>query len=380
MNDAERLAVLAHRLNNLDGLDTDTFDRVSTVLDREQSRFGYDVQGRLKVAFFDARSYDRESFDKANEERYALRYISASLDRNTAIAAKGYKAVCIFVNDTCDTEVVEILAAQGVEFLALRCAGFNNVALDACETHGISVARVPAYSPYAVAEHTVGLMLMLNRHLHHAYLRNRYGYFVLDGLTGFDMRGKTVGVAGAGKIGQCVINILLGFGCRVLVFDAFPNPEVSSRVGVDYVELDQMLSQSDIITLHVPLTPETQHLIDGSTIGKMKDGVMLINTSRGELVDTRTLIDGLKSGKIGAAALDVYEEEAGVFFRDLSDQVLTDDVLARLLSFNNVVVTSHQAFLTHEALANIADTTLENIGEFNVGRRGSELTNAVRLP
>jgi D-lactate dehydrogenase len=380
MSDAKRLAVLRDRLKSLEGLDEDTYDRIATALDRRQRRFGYDAQGRLKVAFFDAKSYEMESFDKANEERYALRYITASLDRHTAVTAKGYKAVCIFVNDTCDAEVVETLAALGVELVALRCAGFNNVALEACEAHGISVARVPEYSPYAVAEHTVGLMLMLNRHLHHAYLRNRYGYFVLDGLTGFDMRGKTVGVAGTGKIGQCVINILLGFGCRVLAFDAFPNPDVLARDGVDYVEPDQLLSHSDIITLHVPLTPETRHIVNRSAIEKMKDGVMLINTSRGELVDTRTLIEGLKSGKIGAAGLDVYEEEAGVFFRNLSDQVLTDDVLARLLSFNNVVVTSHQAFLTHEALTNIADTTLENVGEFDEGRRGADLTNAVRIP
>lgn len=380
MNDAERLTALTERLKGLGGLDEETFDRVSTALDRRQRRFGYDAQGRLKVAFFDARSYDIESFDKTNHGRYALSYISASLDRNTAAAAKGHKVICIFVNDVCDAEVVEILATQGVELVALRCAGFNNVALDACEAHGISVARVPAYSPYAVAEHTIGLMLMLNRHLHHAYLRNRYGYFVLDGLTGFDMQGKTVGVVGTGNIGRCVINILLGFGCRVLAFDAFPSPDVAARDGLQYVESEQLLSESDIITLHVPLTPDTRHIINRSVIWRMKDGVMLINTSRGELVDTRALIEGLKSGKIGAAGLDVYEEEAGVFFRNLSDQVLTDDVLARLLSFNNVVVTSHQAFLTHEALTNIADTTVENLREFDEGKRGTELTNAVRVP
>jgi D-lactate dehydrogenase len=283
------------------------------------------------------------------------------------------------VNDTCDAEVIDILAAQGVEFIALRCAGFNNVDLDACQAHGISIARVPAYSPYAVAEHTVGLMLMLNRHLHHAYIRNRYGYFVLDGLTGFDMRGKTTGVAGTGKIGQAVISILLGFGCRVLAFDAYPNLDVAARRGVDYVDSEQLFSQSDILTLHLPLTPQTRHIVNEATIDKMKDGVMLINTSRGELVDTRALINALKSGKIGAAGLDVYEEEAGVFFRDLSNQVLTDDVLARLLSFNNVVVTSHQAFLTHEALSNIAETTLKNLREFEEGKRGVGLTNAVGI-
>ncbi len=379
MNDAERLAALSERLKSLNGLDEDTFGRLSTALEPAEQRFGYDERGRLKVAFFDAKAYDIESFDKSNADRYAIQYLSASLNRDTAVAAKGYKAVCIFVNDTCNAEVVETLATQGVEFVALRCAGFNNVDLEACETHGINVARVPAYSPYATAEHSVGLMLMLNRHLHHAYLRNRYGYFVLDGLTGFDMRGKTVGVVGTGKIGQCVINILLGFGCRVLAFDKFPNPEVSAGGNVEYVEPEQLLSQSEIITLHAPLTPETRHVINQSAIGKMKDGVMLINTSRGELIDTRALIEGLKSGKVGAAGLDVYEEEAGIFYRDLSGKVLTDDVIARLMSFNNVVVTSHQAYLTHEALTNIANTTLDNLREFEQGRGGSELTNAVRM-
>jgi D-lactate dehydrogenase len=380
VKDAKRLEVLKERLKTLEGLDEDTFYRITTALERGQQRFGHDQQGRLRVAFFDARSYDIESFDKANRERYALNYISASLDRATAVTAKGCKAVCIFVNDTCDAQVVDTLAAQGVELVALRCAGFNNVALEACESHGISVARVPAYSPYAVAEHAVGLMLMLNRHLHHAYQRNRYGYFVLDGLTGFDMHGKTVGVVGTGKIGQCLIDILLGFGCRVLAFDKFPNAKLSARGGVEYVALEKLLSDSDIISLQVPLTPDTRHIVDRSAIDQMRDGVMLINTSRGELVDTRALIESLKSGKVGSAGLDVYEEEAGVFFRDLSDQVLTDDVLARLLSFNNVVVTSHQAYLTQEALTNIADTTLENLGEFNEGKRGAELTNAVRIP
>ena len=380
MKDSDRLVALTDRLKDLDGLDKGTFDQIVTALDRRQSRFGYDQQGRLKVAFFDARPYDIASFDKANRDRYALHYISASLDRATAVAAKGYKAVCIFVNDTCDSEVVDTLAGQGVELVALRCAGFNNVALEACESHGISVARVPAYSPYAVAEHAVGLMLMLNRHLHQAYQRNRYGYFVLDGLTGFDMHGKTVGVVGTGKIGQCLIDILLGFGCHVLAFDKFPNAELAARGGVDYVALEQLLSESDIITLQVPLTPDTRHLIDRPAIDKMKDGVMLINTSRGELVDTRALIEGLKSGKVGFAGLDVYEEEAGIFYHNLSDQVLTDDILARLLSFNNVVVTSHQAYLTHDALTNIADTTLENLKEFDAGKRRADLTNAVRIP
>lgn len=218
---------------------------------------------------------------------------------------------------------------------------------------------------------------MLNRRLHQAYDRNRAGYFVLDGLTGFDMRGKTVGVVGTGKIGQCAIDILLGFGCRVLAFDKYPNEELAARDQVQYVDMGQLLSESDIITLHVPLMPETHHIVNASTIDQMKDGVMLINTSRGGLVDARALIDGLKSGKIGFAGLDVYEEEAGIFFHNISDKVLTDDVLARLMTFHNVVVTSHQAYLTNEALNNIADTTLANIEEFTSGKRAPELTNVV---
>lgn len=380
MNDAERLASFLETLKSLQGLDEKTLRRFTTALEKRTRQFGYDAQGRLKVALFDARSYDIESFDRTNAERYALKYIPAPLNPDTASVAKEHKVVCIFVNDTCDAEVVEALAAQGVELIALRCAGFNNVDLAACAEHDISVVRVPAYSPHAVAEHTVGLMLMLNRHLHQAYMRNRAGHFVLDGLTGFDMYGKTVGVVGTGKIGQCVIDILLGFGCRVLAFDKFPNPEVSAKENVTYAEPDEILAQSDIVTLHVPLMPETRHIVNHDTIKAVKDGVMLINTSRGELVDTRALIAGLKSGKIGSAGLDVYEEEAGVFFQDLSGQVLSDDVLARLLTFNNVVITSHQAFLTREALSNIADTTLDNIGEFEQGKRSAELTNIVTVP
>lgn len=379
MNDQERLSAFLDKLKTIEGLDEQRFQRLTLDLERPVDRIGYDEQGRLKVLMYDAKSYDVRSFDQQNHGRYAIHPISAALDKDTASAAEGYKVVCIFVNDTCDAAVIAALASQGVEMIALRCAGFNNVDLDACQQHGIHVVRVPAYSPYAVAEHTVALMLMLNRKLHQAYQRNRAGYFVLEGLTGFDMRGKTVGVIGTGKIGQCTIDILRGFGCHVLAFDKFPNEELAARDDVRYVELDQLLGESDIITLHLPLFPETYHLIDAEAIQKMKAGVMLINTSRGGLVDTRALIDGLKSQKIGFAGLDVYEEEAGIFFHDISDQVLTDDVLARLMTFNNVVVTSHQAYLTQEALANIADTTLGNIEEFfSDGRRGAALTNAVR--
>lgn len=378
MNDNQRLSTFMDQLRSLDGLDEEQFKRLSRELERDRVPFGHDDRGRLKVAFFDAKPYDIDSFDNRNQNRYAINYLAAPLDRDTAVLAAGHKVVCIFVNDTADAEVLEQLAAQGIEMIALRCAGFNNVDLAACEEHNLSVARVPAYSPYAVAEHTVGLMLTLNRGFHKAYARNRTGYFVLDGLTGFDMRGKTVGVLGTGKIGRCVIDILLGFGCQVLAYDKFVNEDLAARDNVTYAEIDEVFSESDIITLHVPLFPETHHLIGDEAIQSMKKGVMLINTSRGGLVDARALIAGLKSGKIGSAGLDVYEEEAGIFFQDHSSNVLTDDVLARLLTFNNVLITSHQAFLTREALTNIADTTLANLAEFEQGRHGDELTNAVR--
>lgn len=377
MNDQERLRAFIDRVSSVDGLNRSRFDRLVAELERPDSVAGHDAQGRLKVAMFDARSYDIRSFEQRNHGRFAIHPIEAALSPDTVLAAAGFKVACIFVNDRCDEAVVKTFASLGVELIALRCAGFNNVDLQACREHRISVVRVPAYSPYAVAEHSVALMLMLNRKLHHAYARNRAGDFVLDGLTGFDMRGKTVGVVGTGRIGQCLIDIVLGFGCRVLAFDNFPNEEIASRERVSYVDLNQLLSGSDIVSLHVPLFPETHHLIDASAIARMKDGVMIVNTSRGGLVDTRALINGLKSGRVGSAGLDVYEEEAGIFFHDMSDKVLTDDVLARLMTFNNVVVTSHQAYLTEEALTNIADTTLASIQEYVEGKRGKELTNLV---
>jgi D-lactate dehydrogenase len=261
--------------------------------------------------------------------------------------------------------------------IALRCAGFNNVDLAACERHGLSVTRVPAYSPYAVAEHAVALMMTLNRRLHRANNRVREGNFSLSGLVGFDMHAKTAGVIGTGKIGKCLIHILAGFGCRILAHDMYPDAQLVERSGVRYVPLDELLAESDVISLHAPLTRETRHMIGAEAIAKMKRGVMLINTSRGALIDTPALLEGLKSGQIGNAGLDVYEEESEYFFEDLSDRVITDDVLARLMTFNNVIVTSHQAFLTQEALNNIADITLENIREYELGKRGSALTNRV---
>ncbi len=378
MDDKQRLESLLDRLQALDGLDERAYQRLVRDLEISQARFGYDPQGRLRLACFDAKAYDADAFRKCNKERFAIRYIEVPLTADSVELARGFRAVCVFVNDQVDATVVRSLAGHGVELIALRCAGYNNVDLAACREHGIDVVRVPAYSPYAVAEHTVALMLMLNRRLHVAYTRNRAGYFKLEGLTGFDMRGKTVGVVGTGKIGQCLVEILLGFGCRILAYDTRIDELLAQRSGVEYVALDDLLRRSDIISLHVPLFPSTHHMIDENAIDRMKDGVMLINTSRGALVDTRALIAGLKSGKIGSAGLDVYEEEAGVFFHDLSNQVLTDDVLARLLTFNNVIVTSHQAYLTREALDNIAQTTLDNLAEYETGLRRSELTNAVR--
>lgn len=378
MNDQERRAAFMERLGRVDGLDSGRFERLVLELERPNNKAGCDDQGRLKVAMFDAKSYDIESFERHNDGRFAIHWIESSLSQDTVHAAKDCRVVCIFVNDQCDDAIVTALAAYGVELIALRCAGFNNVDLKACQQHGLSVVRVPDYSPHAVAEHTVALMLMLNRRLHQAYQRNRAGFFVLEGLTGFDMWGKTVGVIGTGKIGRCTVDILVGFGCRILAFDAYPDSGLLSRQGVRYVGLEELFGQSDIITLHVPLFPETHHLINAAAISQMKNGVMLINTSRGGLVDARALIDGLKSGRIGFAGLDVYEEEAGIFFHNVSDKVMTDDVLARLMTFNNVVVTSHQAFLTNEALSDIARTTLANVVEFEQGKRGDELTNLVK--
>jgi D-lactate dehydrogenase len=270
------------------------------------------------------------------------------------------------VNDRADAAVVEALASQGVRVIALRCAGFNNVDLDAAKTHGLTVVRVPAYSPHAVAEHTVGLILTMNRQIHRAYNRVREHNFDLQGLLGFDLHGKTAGVVGTGKIGVEVIRILRGFGCEILAADPFENP-AARDAGARYVPLDELFARSRVISLHCPLTPQTFHLIDEKAIAKMPRGVMIVNTSRGAVIDTRAVIDGLKSGQIGSLALDVYEEE-NVFFQDVSDRVLQDDLLARLLTFPNVLITGHQAFFTEEALTNIAETTLANLDDLAAGR------------
>ncbi len=375
MNTSHRLATLLGRLGQV-GLSEERFARWMDEL--SNVKLGSSSEGlQPEIAIFDARSYDIESFESLNAGRFRLRPINASLSLATAASVAGCQMVCIFVNDTCDASVVEILAASGVKLIALRCAGYNNVDVEACVRHGISVVRVPAYSPHAVAEHTVALMLMLNRKLHLAYQRNRAGHFVIEGLTGFDMFGKTVGVVGTGKIGQCVCEIMCGFGCNVLAYDVEPDAGLQAKPGVSYVALDELFRLSDIITLHVPLFPSTKHIINADAIESMKPGVMLINTSRGGLVHTAALLDGLKSKRIGSAGLDVYEEEAGVFFHDISSLGLDDAQLARLMTFSNVVVTSHQGFLTKEALSNIAETTLKSVEEFLEGKRMSELTFAV---
>jgi D-lactate dehydrogenase len=312
---------------------------------------------------FSSKSYDRE-YLSASLKRHGggldLHFLQASLDAQTASLAAGHFAVVPFVNDRLDKSVVETLKAGGTKIIAMRCAGYNNVDLDACKAAGIPVVRVPAYSPHGVAEHTVGLMLALNRNIPRAYNRVREGNFELAGLLGFNMYGRTVGVIGTGKIGEGVVRIVAGMGCRVLAYDIFENPAVKA-LGATYVDRHTLLAQSDIVTLHCPLTPETYHLINSESIRRMKKGVMLINTSRGALLDTAEVLDALKSGQIGHVGLDVYEEEGDLFFRNLSDQVIRDDVFARLLTFPNVIVTGHQAFFTEEALENIADDTISSL-------------------
>jgi D-lactate dehydrogenase len=327
----------------------------------------------MRVAVFSTHPYDRQFLDEANAGRHELRYLEARLTQATAALAAGDRAVCAFVNDQLDEPVLRALAAGGSRVVALRSAGFNHVDLTSARALGITVARVPAYSPHAVAEHTIALILALNRRIHRAYARVREGNFALDGLLGFDLVGKTVGIVGTGKIGTVVCRILIGFGCRVIAHDVAPD-EDCRRFGVEYVALDELWRASDIVTLHTPLTKETRHMVDAAAIGLMKRGVMIVNTGRGALVDTRALIAGLKSGHVGYLGLDVYEEEEGLFFEDQSSAVLQDDVFARLLTFPNVLVTAHQAFFTREALRAIGATTIGNITAFEDGRRsGNEL-------
>lgn len=311
----------------------------------------------IKVAFFDAKAYDKPSFEHYGSlHDIRFKYLETKLDEDTADLAKGCQAVCVFVNDTVNAAVIDRLYEHGVKLIALRSAGYNNVDLSAAFGR-IHVVHVPAYSPYAVAEHAMALLLTSVRRIHKAYNRTREFNFSLSGLTGFDFHGKTVGVAGTGKIGRIFIDICRGFGMHVIAYDPYP----AKDSGIDYVSMDELLERSDIISLHCPLTDETRHMIDAAAIGKMKKGVVIVNTSRGGLIDAEALLEGIKARKVGAACLDVYEEEADVFFEDRSGHILNDDLLSRLISMPNVIVTSHQAFLTEEALNNIAETTVSNI-------------------
>jgi D-lactate dehydrogenase len=331
------------------------------------------------LAFFSARRFDRAAFDRhAENTELTVRFLEARLTPETASLAAGSRAVCLFIYDDGGRACLERLAEAGVGLVALRSAGFNHVDLEAAEELGLTVARVPAYSPNAVAEHAVAMLLTLNRKTHKAYLRVREGNFGIDGLMGFDVCSRTIGVIGTGKIGARFAAIAKGFGARVLGSDPFPDPSLSGVL--EYMELDELLATSDIVSLHCPLTPESHHLIDERAFDIMKPGAMLINTSRGALVDTDAAIGALKSGRLGSLALDVYEEEGDIFFQDLSESVLQDDTLARLLTFPNVLVTSHQAFFTHEAVEAIAETTVRNVAGFvRDGAAGVPADNLVRV-
>jgi D-lactate dehydrogenase len=321
----------------------------------------------MRVAVFSTKPYDQRPLRLANQQAgHELVFLEHRLTAQTADLAAGFGAVCAFVHDDLSAEVLERLAATRVRLVALRCAGFNQVDLAAAARFGLTVAHVPAYSPHAVAEHCVGLILALNRKIHRAYQRVRENNFALAGLLGFDLFGTTVGVVGTGRIGTCFARIMIGFGCRVLAFDPHQNEQVH-QLGGEYVDLETLLTRSDIVALHCPLTPQTHHLIDQRRIALMKPGVMLINTSRGALVDTVAVIEALKDGRIGYLGLDVYEEEASLFYQDLSDQLVRDDVFARLLTLPNVLVTAHQGFFTEQALSNIAATTIANITAFEQG-------------
>jgi len=328
----------------------------------------------MKIAFFDTHNYEKQYFEEFNSSfNFEFTWFETRLTHETAHLAESHPIVCSFIEDRVDEKAIGILKSLGVKMLALRSAGYNHVDIDAAHVAHIEVVRVPFYSPYAVAEHAVGLLLSLNRKIHRSYQRVRELNFSLEGLVGFDLHHKKVGVVGTGKIGSVFCKIMMGFGAEVIAYDLNNSPELE-KMGVQYVDLDRLWRESDVISLHVPLVPETKHMINSNSLKQMKPGVFLINTSRGALIDSKSLIEGLKSNKIGAAGLDVYEEEEGVFFHDLSHQILQDDVLARLLTFPNVIVTSHQAFLTKEALENIAQVTLGNFHSFVLGKKsGNEL-------
>jgi D-lactate dehydrogenase len=327
-----------------------------------------------KTAFFDSKPYDRRSFERVNEDfGFDITYFETRLNTDSAALARGFDSVIAFVNDDLSSEVLDLLVSYGIRIVALRSAGYNNVDLESAWER-IHIVRVPAYSPHAVAEHAVALMLSLNRNIHRAFYRTRDNNFSINGFLGFDMKGKTAGIIGTGKIGLSLSGILKGFDMEVLAYDPYPREEAAREQGFEYVGLDELYRRSDIISLHCPLTPETKHLIDAQAIRRMKRSVMIINTSRGQIIDTSDLIDALRERRVGSAGLDVYEEEEKYFFEDLSNQTLEDDKLARLLTFSNVLVTSHQGFFTEEALANIAETTLSNLTEYF---RGNPLPNEI---
>lgn len=324
----------------------------------------------MKFAFFDTKPYDIPSFEKYGKENdITFKFYETHLNEDTVGLARGCDGICVFVNDTVNAGIIDELCSLGVKMIALRCAGYNNVDLEYAKNK-LRIARVPAYSPYAVAEHTMALLLTSVRRVHKAYIRTRDFNFSLNGMTGFDLHGKTVGVVGTGKIGRVFIDICRGFGMNVIAYDKFPD----ENSGIEYVGLNELFSRSDIISFHCPLTEETYHMINSETVEQLKTGVVLLNTSRGAIIDAEALLEGIKSRKIGAACLDVYEEEADFFFNDFSGHIIDDDVLARLISMPNVIVTSHQAFLTDEALDNIAETTVQNITAFRDGTTtGNEL-------
>ena len=328
----------------------------------------------IKAIFYDVKEYDKEFFRKYGKDyNIEMKFLKEKLNEETVDLSKGYEVVCAFTNDTINKNVIDMMAENGVKLLAMRCAGFNNVSLKDINDR-FKVVRVPAYSPYAIAEYTVGMILALNRKIHKAYVRTREGNFSINGFMGFDLYKKTVGIIGAGKIAQILIKILKGFGTRVIAYDPYPNEKVAKELGFKFVDLDTLYKESDIISLNCPLTKETKYIINRESMNKMKDGVMIVNTGRGMLIDSIDLIEALKDKKIGSAALDVYEEEEEYFFEDMSNKVIEDDILGRLLSFHNVLITSHQAYFTEEAVEAITKTTLNNIKDF---AEGKELINEV---
>lgn len=330
----------------------------------------------MKIAFFDTHSYDRNSFTESNKNfLFNIDFHDFKLNENTVITAHGYDAVCVFVNDVVNEAVIKSLAENGIKLIALRCAGYNNVDLNAAKAAGIKVVRVPAYSPYAVAEHGAALLLSLTRHTPQAYLRTKTANFNIEGLTGRDLHGLTAGIMGTGKIGQIMAGILKGFGMKIIAYDLFSNAKWAQESGAEYVSLEEIFKQSDVLSLHCPLTEQTKHIVNHDTMKMMKSDAVIINTGRGALIDSKALVHALKHKHIGGIGMDVYEEESKYFFSDWSTDIMKDDVLARLLTFPNVIITSHQAFLTTNALKNIADTTMENIKAF---AEGGELVNEVK--